>query len=33
MLPNRNIIFEFKLIEADRGEGFQAVDITVASRI
>ena len=30
LLPNRNLVFEFTLVEAERG--LQAVDITLAGR-
>lgn len=32
-LPNRNFVFEFELAESERGEGFQAVDIELVSRL
>ncbi len=32
-LPSRNLIFEFRLIKTERGEGYQAVDLSVASRL
>ena len=33
LLPNRNYIFEFELAESDRGEGLQATDIELVSRL
>lgn len=32
-LPSRNLIFEFHLIKTERGEGYQAVDLSVVSRL
>jgi hypothetical protein len=32
-LPNRSIIFEFTLVEADRDDGFQAIEIDIESEL
>jgi uncharacterized LabA/DUF88 family protein len=32
-VPSRNLIFEFRLLKAERAEGYQAIDISLASRL